>query len=508
MTNHTHIRVIFSALIGALAFLPAVPAFAAGGAESAAESQVVEVAIAGEPDTLDPHATSGTLTFQVLRNVYDTLAAPNQEGRIEPALATSWETSDDELEWTFTLRQGVLFHDGSEMTSADVKATFERILADDSGSPWKPEFSSISRIITPGPYTVVFELDRPYAPLLASLASGWGAILPAELIEAGHDFATEPVGTGPFRMTNWVRDNRIQLERHDTYWMDGAPRVDRIDFNIVTEPSVQVQGLISGELHIIDTVLPGDVETIRQAAGAELYRQLTAIVLVMAMNTDRAPLDQLAVRQAINHAIDKQAVLDVAYTGGEVVGTFMDSQSPYYADFTDMYPYDPGKARELLAEANVGDDVTLDLVVPQNYEFHVRAAEMYNAMLTEVGLDTSIRLVDWSTWISDVYRNTRYDSTVIGHTGKLDPNGRLSGEFEYTNWEDPRAEELIERARRESDFETRRRLYREVLDIMAREVPFVYLGSPYLYVGLREEVEGFEMDPTLDTYDFRRLRLE
>ncbi|MFP4566114.1 MAG: ABC transporter substrate-binding protein [Spirochaetaceae bacterium] len=508
MTHDTRTGVIRCALFGVFVSAALSPVFPAGGAESGADAQVVEVAVAGEPDTLDPHATSGTLTFQVLRNVYDTLVVPNRDGRIEPGLATSWETGEDELTWTFTLRQGVEFHDGSELTSADVKATFERILADDSGSPWKAEFSSISRITTPDASTVVFELDRPHAPLLASLASGWGAILPAELIEAGHDFGNEPVGTGPFRVGDWVRDNRIELERHDAYWMEGVPRVDRVDFNIVTEPSVQVQGLISGDLHIIDTVLPGDVETIRETPGTELYRQLTALVLVMAMNTDREPLDQLAVRQAVNHAIDKEAVLDVAYTGGEVVGTFMDSQSPYYVEFSDMYPYDPDRARELLEEANIGDEVTLDLVVPQNYEFHVRAAEMYNAMLAEVGLDTDLRLVDWSTWISDVYRNRRYDLTVVGHTGKLDPHGRLTEEFGYTNWENARAEELIEQARRESDFDTRRRLYGEVLEIMAREVPFMYLGSPYLYVGLREEVEGFEMDPALDTYDFRHLRLE
>lgn len=498
------ISVLF--ISGALLIAPAFAAFAGGGSEEG--TQTVEVAIAGEPDTLDPHATSGTLTFQVLRNVYDTLVVPNQDGRIEPALATAWETTEDELRWTFTLRDGVTFHDGSELTAVDVKATFDRILAEDSGSPWKTEFSSITRIETPDPLTVIFVLDQPYAPLLSSLASGWGAILPSELIAAGHDFATDPVGTGPFEVTRWVRDNRIVLERNADYWMEGAPRVDRVDFNIVTEPSVQVQGLIGGDLHIIDTVLPGDIDTIRAAADAELYRQLTALVLVMAMNTDREPLDEPAVRQAINHAVDKQAVLDVAYTGGEVVGTFMDSQSPYYVDFTDLYPHDPDTARDLLAEAGYDEGTTLDLVVPQNYEFHVRAAEMYNAMLSQVGIDTEIRLVDWSTWISDVYRGTRYDLTVIGHTGKLDPDGRLTGEFEYTNWQDPRAEELIEQARRESDFSARRERYAEALEIMAREVPFVYLGSPYLYVGLRSEVEGFEMDPTLDTYDFRRLTLE
>jgi peptide/nickel transport system substrate-binding protein len=506
MSRYPRRRIAGAIAICALLISAVEPVSAAGGEEEARD--VVEVAIAGDPDSLDPHATSGTLTFQVLRNVYDTLLVPNQEGRLEPSLATAWEVSDDELRWTFELREGVTFHDGSAFTAEDVKATFERILAEGSGSPWKAEFSSISRIEVAGPHRVVFHLDRPYAPLGASIASGWGAILPSDLIRTGHDFASQPVGTGPFRVADWVRDNRIVLDAYRDYWMEGVPRVDRVNFNIVTEPSVQVQGLIGGDLHVIDTVLPGDVEVIRGAEDARLHRQLTALVLVMAMNTNREPLDDLRVRQAINHAIDKDAVLDVAYTGGEVVGTFMDSRSPYYVDYTDLYPHDPQKAEGLLEEAGVGDEVSLDLVVPQNYEFHVRAAEMYNAMLTEVGLDTRLRLVDWSTWISQVYRGSDYDLTVVGHTGKLDPDGRLNGEFDYTNWSSERAEELIEAARRESDFTARKELYAEVLEIMAREVPFMYLGSPYLYVGLREEVSGFEMDPTLDTYDFRTLTLE
>ncbi|MFP3960036.1 MAG: ABC transporter substrate-binding protein [Spirochaetaceae bacterium] len=468
----------------------------------------VEVAIAGEPDTLDPQATTGTLTFQVLRSVYETLAVPDEEGRMEPGLARSWETSDDGLRWTFELRQGVRFHHGRELIAEDVAATFERMLAEDSGSPWREDFGAIEAVETPDDYTVVFVLEEPYAPLLASLASGWGAILPADLIRDGHDFGREPVGTGPFRMSRWVRDNRIVLERHEDYRVRDLPRVNRINMNIITEPSVQVQGLLSGDLHVIDTVLPGDIETIRDASDARLYRQLTALVLVMSMNTEREPLDKLEVRQAINHAIDKQEVLEVAYTGGEVVGTFMDSQSPYYVDFTDLYPYDPERARELLDEAGVEEGTSIDLVVPQNYEFHVRAAEMYDAMLAEVGLDTEIRLVDWSTWLSDVYRRSRFDLTVIGHTGKLDPDGRLGGESNYTNWHDDRFAELIEQARRESEFEGRSELYAEALEIIAREVPFMYLGSPYLHVGLREEVQGFAMDPALDTYDFRELRLE
>jgi len=173
------------------------------------EAKVLNFALSGNPDTLDPHKTSGTLTFQTLKSVYDTLAEPDMKGKIIPALADRWEVSDDGLTWTFSLKKGVVFHNGDKLTSADVKATFERIMDKKIASPNAKEFSAINNIETPNNHTVVLKLKEPAAPLLATLASGWGAILPKKLIDAGHDFAAKPVGTGPFRLKEWIRDSRI-----------------------------------------------------------------------------------------------------------------------------------------------------------------------------------------------------------------------------------------------------------------------------------------------------------
>jgi len=492
----------------------AAGALFAGGSQEATGSgqKVVEFGLSGNPDTLDPQATTGTLTFQVDRSIYDTLVEPDAHGKIVPALAESWNVSADGKTWTFHLRHGVVFHNGDQLTSADVKATFERLTSPEQAAPTAKEFSSISSIDTPDPYTVVFHLPEPYAPLLASMASGWGAILPRRLIEAGHDFANDPVGTGPFAFKQWIRDNKIVLEKNPNYWMDGLPLVDGVTFNIITESTVQIQGLVTGRLDIADAVGQPDLEMLSTKPDVKVQRQLSSIVMVMAMNTAHKPLDNLKVRQAINYAVNKESVLDVAYGGGKVVGTFMDYSNPYYVDFTDLYPYDPDKARTLLAEAGVTDTTQLEMVLPQNYAPHVRAGEIYQEMLTKVGLNVKIRLVDWSTWLSDVYRGGNYDLTVIGHTGKLDPDGRLAGygipDENYVHWKNERAAQLIEKGRHVIGFEKRQPIYAEVLKIMAHEVPQLYLGTWYNYIGLRANVEGFRMDSQLDTFDLRRVQLK
>ncbi len=475
-----------------------------GGGGSAAETRVLQAALSGSPDTLDPQATSGTLTFQVLKSVYDTLAEPDMEGRIVPSLAERWEVSADGLRWTFLLRDGVTFHNGDPFTSDDVRATLVRIADPATGSPFAADYSSIESIETPDARTVVLVLSEPYAPLLATLASGWSAILPAALIESGHDFAADPVGTGPYRIAEWVPDSRFVLERNPSYWMEGVPSIERIHLNVIPERSIQVQGLLNGDLDIgsSEAITPEDLPLLEREPAVSVQRDLTSLVLVLPMNTRRPPLDDPIVRQAISLAVDRQRVLDVAYGGGETIGTFMDSGDFYYADFTDLYPFDPERARRLFAEAGVTDKTELEITVPQNYDQHVKAGELYQEMLAAAGLKTRIRMVDWPTWISDVYRGAQFDLTAIGHTGRLDPDGRFK-EQSYTGWHDPRIPPLLDEARRIPDPDRRYGLYRQVLEIMAEEVPFAYIGTPYRYLGTRTRVKGFRLVPKLDSYDFR-----
>ncbi len=498
-----------SSFVWRLAWVAALVLLLAGGmlgAEGQKEQEVLNFALSGNPDTLDPHKTSGTLTFQTLKSVYDTLVEPDQEGKLVPALAESWEVSGDGKTWTFFLRKGVVFHNGEGLTAADVKATFERIKSEEIASPNRNEFEPITSIETPDDYTVVLKLNEPWSPLIGTLGSGWGAILPKSLIDSGHDFTSQPVGTGPFRLTEWVRDSKIVLSKNEEYWMKGMPKLDTVVMNIIPERSVQVQGLITGEVDISYIIDEEDAPILEDSGEVTVDRYPSALILVMPMNCRHPVLSDLRVRQAITQAIDKQKVLDVAYGGGNIIATFMDYSNAYYKDFTDLYPYDPQRARSLLAQAGVGDDVVLEMSLPQNYPPHVKAGELYQEMLSKVGLNVELKLVDWSTWISDVYRQAKYDLTAIGHTGKLDPHGTLANygrEGRYVRWINEECAQLIDKAAVTTGFEARKKLYDRALETMAKEAPFMYLGSSLRRLAYRNNVRGFRMTPNLDTFDFR-----
>jgi peptide/nickel transport system substrate-binding protein len=472
---------------------------------SAAVPKRLVVALSGNPDTLDPQKTAGTLTFQVLKSVYDTLVEADPKGEIVPALAESWEVSKDGLTWTFKLRSGVRFHNGGALGSADVKATFDRVKAAATAAAKASEYS-FAEVSAPSPLVVVFKLSSPQAPFLATLASGWSAILPKSLIDGNWDFGSKPVGTGPFVFKEWQRDSRIVLDANPAYWMKGYPKVAGVNFQIVPERAVQIQGLLTGAIDIVDGVDTTDLTLLSKSKDVRVDTSLSSMVLVLALNCSQPALQDYRIRQALSMAIDKQRVLDQVYGGGVVGGSFMDAGDSYYADFSKLLPYDPKAAAQRLKEAGWNPDTVLDLVLPQNYDAHVKAGQLYQEMLAMVGVKSTIRLVDWPTWLADVYKGGKYDMTVIGHTGKLDPDGRLGGygtDKTYVRWVNPEAADLITRAKTETSFSARKALYYMAQGIMAREVPHVYIGTSNSLVATRAAVTGFVKTPKLDTYDFR-----
>ncbi len=475
-------------------------------------AQELTLAASAQPDTLDPQATAATSSFQTSKSLYDTLVEVNPSGEIVPALAESWEVSEDGLSLSFTLREGVTFHDGTPFDSADVQTTLERITAEETASPKASEFEAIAGIDAPDPQTVVLTLSQPSPALLATLASGWGAVLPSEKIASGHDFGNEPVGTGPFTLEEWVRDSYLRLTRFEDYYQ-GAASLESVTIRFVPDSAVQLQGLLTGDFDVIDTVAAADYPAVEGNPDLELVREPSGLVLVAALNNRRPYLDDARVRQALNYAVDKETVLEVAYGGGTPVGAFMEWGSPWYPEGLEAYPYDPERAQALLAEAGVPDDWTLDIALPQPYQAHIQAGQIVQDMLSQVGVESDIRIVEWGVWLGEIYGGARdFDVTVVGHTGKLDPTGRLDGygdlEENYVGYDDPEVVGALEEAAQTSDPEARSVLYDEVLMQMQGDAPFLYFGTPFRTYARRENVEGFWITPLLDTFDFRRATIK
>lgn len=483
---------------------------AAGGAPALARGGVLVVALSGGPDTLDPQKTAATLSFQVMKSLYDTLAEPDARGRLVPGLAASWTASADGTVWTFHLRPGVRFHHGKVLDAEDVVATFARIRDPRTGSPKRGDFAAIERVEAVDPLTVRFVLDRPFAPFLAALAQGWGAILPRDVLAKGEDLAAHPVGTGPFRMDVWVRDSMLRVRRFDGYFLRGLPRLDAVEFRFVPDSAVKAAGLVAGDFDVVDAVSPLDLPRLARDPRVVVRQEPSATVNVVAVNNARPPFTDVRVRRALWHAIDRRAVLTTAYGPGSVpVAVFMDARSPYYVDMGDPYPYDPERARRLLADAGYPHGFATDLALPQPYEAHIKAGELVQAMLARVGIQARIRIVEWGMWLSRIYEGRDFGLTIIGHTGKLDPDGRLTGFGEprapanYVSYVNPRVAALIDAGRRTLRADLRVRIYREALRLMTQDAMMVFLGDPDVRMAMRRSVRHVQVMYAIDTYDLR-----
>ncbi len=494
-------RLVTSALV-------ALVAFAVLGLASA---QTVTMAMAAQPDTLDPQVTSATAAFQVSKSLYDTLVEVDRSGNIVPSLASEYSVSDDGTAYTFTLVE-TAFHDGTAFDSADVVASLERIMSEATASPKASEYGAITGVEAPDERTVVVNLSQPAPALLATLASGWGAILPSEKLAEGHDFGNQPVGTGPFVFESWQRDNAITMSANPDYFQ-GAPQVDQVVIRFVPDTAVQLQGLLTGEFDVIDTVAAEDRQQVESDPNLELVTDPSGLALVAALNTRHEYLSDPRVRQALNYAVDSQVVLDVAYGGGTPIGTFMEAGSPWLPDDVQPFPYDPERAQELLAEAGVPDGWTLQMALPQPYEQHIQAGQVVQDFLGDVGVASEIRIVEWGVWLSDVYGGAHdFDITVIGHTGKLDPTGRLDGygteADNYPGFDDPEVAQWLLDGASESDPEARREIYANVLRSLHENAPFIYFGTPDRVHARQANLAGFWITPMLDSFDFRSVTVE
>jgi peptide/nickel transport system substrate-binding protein len=386
-------------------------------------------------------------------------------------LAESWTVSPDNLVYTFKLRRGVRFHDGSDFNAADVKFTFDRAMAPDSTNAQKWIFAPIAGIETPDPATVTITLKQPSGNFLYGLAWGDAVIFAPDSVVNNK---TNPVGTGPYRFQRWNRGDRIELVRNDAYW-GKVPAISRATFRFIPDAQAQVSAIRSGDVDALSNLAaPEAADQLKSDGKLKVVVGNTEGETILGINNGKPPFSDVRVRRALAHAIDRKAVIEGAMSGyGTPIGSHFSPNHPAYVDLTGMYPFDPAKARALLKEAGFpnGFDATLRLPPPP---YARRSGEIVAAMLGQVGVRVTIEPIEFAQWLDQVFRNKNYDLTIISHTEPLDI-GIYARDDYYFLYKNPAFKALMARIDTTVDEAERNKLYGDAQRMLAEDCVNVFL---------------------------------
>ncbi len=454
-----------------------------------------------EPEGLDPHRTAAASTFTVTNNIYDTLVGVTSDWQIVPRLATDWKMSDNGMEITFNLRDDVKFHNGRQMNAEDVVFSFNRLK--DAESPRARDYENIKAEAV-GDYSVKFTTEKLDVELLKNFAYPWAAVVPQEAVE---NLKTQPVGTGAFTLKEWIPQQHLTLKRNDDYYGNKA-KLETINLVILPDATSMMASFQTGNLDIIP--LNGDQVTIVE--GNQDYKVISEpmnAVQIMSLNTNNKILSDERVRRAMAMAIKKDDVIAAAMFGyGDAIGSHLPPTSPDYYDANSIIEYNPEKAKELLKEAGYENGFDIKMALPKNYQLHVDAGQVIADQLSKIGINVKIDIIEWGTWLSEVYGAKNFETTVVGHTGRLDSYAFLSryksDSNDYISLRSGEVDELLDRSRQELDEGKRKEIYKEIQIILANKLPAIYLETPRTMLALQKNVEGMGIFP-LDFYDFKEV---
>jgi peptide/nickel transport system substrate-binding protein len=462
MTSRMAMRCV-AALIAASAMALAI----GGDAAAQQKKSTLTIGVTLEPPHLDPTAGAAAAIDEIVYdNVMQGLTRIDENGAVQPQLAERWEVSDDGLVYTFHLKQGVTFHNGSAFDASDVVFSFDRARAADSVNAQKPLFAAIDTVEAVDPQTVRITLSRPEGGLPFSL--GWGDAVIVDPASAGTN-KTDPVGTGPFRFVRWVKGDRIDLEA-----VSPKQPIQKVTFRIVPDPSAQVAALKAGDIDAVSVLnAPEAVIAFQSDPDFVVAIGTTEGETILALNNARKPLDDVRVRRAIGHAIDRQAIIDGAMFGfGTPIGTHFAPHNPAYVDLTALSAYDPDKAKALLKEAGA-ENLKLTLKLPPP-SYARRGGEIIAAQLGAVGIKVEIVPVEWAQWLEQVFRGSDFDMTIVSHTEPMDI-GIYARDKYYFNYHSDAFRAVIDELNRTSDAQQRTALLGRAQRILAEDATNVYL---------------------------------
>ncbi|WP_367714400.1 ABC transporter substrate-binding protein (plasmid) [Nitratireductor sp. GISD-1A_MAKvit] len=504
---------LIAAAITAASMLIASPAFAQ------TPPNVLVVGQIAEPKSLDPHAVTAVNDFRILMNVYDGLTR-YRDGTLEPepALAESWEISEDGLTYTFKLREGVTFHDGTPLNAEAVKFNFDRMLKEDhpyhdtGPFPLAFYFSAVDEVTAVDDLTVEFKLKEPFAPFLSNLAYPTGLIVSPEAVKAsGKDFGRNPVGTGAYRFEEWQANSRVVVTRNEDYW-DGAPSLEAVIYRPITDTNTRIAEMLSGGLDVMVEVPPDSLQQFRDDANFNVHEQAGPHVWFLILNMKEGPFAKKEIRQAANYAINKKALVENILQGTAEVaaGPTPPAFAWAYNEELQPYPHDPEKAKQLLSDAGY-DGEELTFYVTEGGSGMLDPIAMGTAIqadLQAVGMKVNIETYEWNTFLGKVNPGLEGKADMAEMAWMTNDPDTLpflalrsqawpdKGGFNSGYYANEKVDELLNKARTSTDQEERAALYKEMQKIVQDDAPWVFVANWKQNAVTGAGVENFKLQPS------------
>lgn len=484
-------KTIKGALMGA-----SILASAAGAAW--AERSDLTIAMQLEPPHLDPtSAAAGAIDSVVYSNIFEGLTRFASDGSVIPGLASGWEISDDGLTYTFTLHGDVSFHDGTAMDAEDVKFSLDRARADDSSNAQKALFAGITDVEVVDPLTVKVTLAEPNGAFLFNMAWGDAVIVAPESIA---DIKTKPIGTGAFKFVNWVQGDKIDIMRNEAYW-GVKPALEKATFKFISDPTAAFAAVMAEDIDAFAGFpAPENLPQFEADPRFQVLVGSTEGETILSTNNKMPPFDNVKVREAVAHAIDRQAIIDGAMFGyGTPIGTHFAPHHPDYVDLTGLSTYDPELSKKLLAEAGFPDGFKTTLKLPPP-SYARRGGEIIAAQLRAVGIEAEISNLEWAQWLEQVFKGKDFGLSIVSHTEPMDIGIYANPDY-YFQYDNPEFQGLIGELTSESDPAARSALLKQAQEMIAEDYVNGYLFELAYPTVANAKIKGLWKDAPTQAVD-------
>ena len=468
--------------------------FVAICATGALANDSVTIAVQLEPPNLDPTGGAAQAIDTVLyHNVFEGLTRFEADGSVVPGLAQSWDISADGLIYTFNLVPGVTFHDGTAMDSEDVVFSLDRARAEDSINAQKALFAGIESAEAVDPVTIKVTLSQPNGSFLFNMAWGDAVIVSEDSVV---DIATNPIGTGAYKFSDWAQGDKIELVRNDDYW-GLAPAIETATFRFISDPTAAFAAVMAEDVDAFAGFpAPENLPQFDADPRFTVLRGNTEGETILSINNKMPPFDNVLVRQAVAHAIDRQAIIDGAMFGvGTPIGTHFAPHNPDYVDLTANSNYDPEKAKALLVEAGFADGFTTTLKLPPP-SYARRGGEIIAAQLRQVGIKTEISNLEWAQWLEEVFKGKDFGLSIVSHTEPMDIGIYANPDY-YFQYDNPDFQALIEELTATAEPAARSDLLAQAQTILSEDYVNGYLFELAYTSVVKADLQGmWESQPT------------